>query len=190
MEKEDRKKLSIFFVIILFFTTIPFQTVAKAKSLDERIHKDIFKKNEIIKKLERNKNLSENPTKITRQKRYYVKIVNGISINKKARLGEEVDIFANQLQDKEFIGWKSKQDIEFKNIKNQSTSFIMPSKNVEIVASYKEFDSGSIDEESEEVLEEIENEDFDLEEVEEDNKTKNKVKKRKKSKRKLNETDY
>lgn len=183
MKDENRKKGAVFFITLLILTTIPYSTFAKAKNIKTLILNEIYEDEKLIDIVKEDRNVNKN----IKSKKHYIKIVNGTASKKLARKGERVEIFANQLQDKEFVCWTCKNNIKMQNKENQLTYFIMIDKNVKIVANYKEFDSGTLDqEESEENIEEDNNDSLDIEEVEEDNKTVNRFNnKRKKNKNKL-----
>ena len=69
---------------------------------------------------------------------YEVNVVSGKASTYKAPSGTEVTITADKRRDQNFTGWKTEDGVEFKDASAAQTTFVMPSKNVTVEATYKE----------------------------------------------------
>ena len=68
---------------------------------------------------------------------YTVKVNGGVSDKQKAKKGETVTITVKVPEGKEFTGWTG-DGVTFINDKAYETSFVMPAKNVEVTANFKD----------------------------------------------------
>lgn len=189
------KRRALFFSIMLILMAIPFNAFAESENIKEKLDR-IIKKDEkdfkFLNKLTKEKELLSNLEErdillslknLKKNNKYKISILYGFSNKKTASAGEKVEIYAHEIQDKKFSSWSS-SDIKIQNPKNKFTNFTMIDKNIKIVATFVDIDSGSIDEEEIENEETEDNQNNDLNEIDRENNMKNLKKKRKKSKNK------
>ena len=189
------KRRALFFSIMLILMAIPFNAFAESENIKEKLDRIIKKDekdfkflNKLIKEKELLSNLEEKDILLSlknlkKNNKYKISILYGFSNKKTASAGEKVEIYAHEIQDKKFSSWSS-SDIKIQNPKNKFTNFTMIDKNIKIVATFVDIDSGSIDEEEIENEETEDNQNNDLNEIDRENNMKNLKKKRKKSKNK------
>ena len=189
------KRRALFFSIMLILMAIPFNAFAESENIKEKLDR-IIKKDEkdfkFLNKLTKEKELLSNLEErdillslknLKKNNKYKISILYGFSNKKTASAGEKVEIYAHEIQDKKFSSWSS-SDIKIQNPKNKFTNFTMIDKNIKIVATFVDIDSGSIDEEEIENEETEDNQNNDLNEIDRENNMKNLKKKRKKPKNK------
>lgn len=177
------KRRALFFSIMLILMAIPFNAFAESENIKEKLDRIIKKDEKELLKDIKEKDILLNLKNLKKNNKYKISILYGFSNKKTASAGEKVEIYAHEIQDKKFSSWSS-SDIKIQNPKNKFTNFTMIDKNIKIVATFVDIDSGSIDEEEIENEETDDNQNNDLNEIDRENNMKNLKKKRKKSKNK------